>query len=116
MKTANPPRQHHSIATILAAAELTSERDSAITSEWRVAWTIHECARDVFQNFRDANEHFEHIRIETCGTRTTISAPVAMDLALSFFLGSTKSKDTERGNVGQFGEGLKVAALCMIRD
>ncbi|MFN7888665.1 MAG: hypothetical protein ACK5OC_00110 [Pirellula sp.] len=37
-----------------------------------------------------------------------------MDLDQAFFLGSVKSAET--GDIGFFGEGLKVASLCLLRD
>ena len=103
------------IASLLDGAKLERELQSSITTDWRVAWTPQECARDLFQNFRDANaDALDRIKITTAESMAIISAPAPMDLEHAFFLGSTKAK--EAGDIGQFGEGLKVpsSASCVI--
>jgi hypothetical protein len=103
------------IAALLDEAELERELQSSITTAWRVTWTPQECARDLFQNFRDANaDALEKITIATTESMAVIMAPAPMDLECAYFLGSTKAK--EAGDIGQFGEGLKVAFLCLLRD
>ena len=103
------------IAALLEEAELERELQSSITTAWRVTWTPQECARDLFQNFRDANaDALEKITIATTESMAVIMAPAPMDLECAYFLGSTKAK--EAGDIGQFGEGLKVAFLCLLRD
>ena len=108
----HPPGQ---IAWLLDGSEPERELQSSITTDWRVSWTAQECARDLFQNFRDANPHaLDRIRITAADDTVIISAPAQMDVERAFFLGSTKAK--EAGDIGQFGEGLKVAILCLLRD
>jgi hypothetical protein len=103
------------IGGLLYDAELECELQSSITTDWRVSWSPQECARDLYQNFRDANaDALDQIMIATAETFAAISAPAPMDLERAFFLGSTKSK--EAGDIGQFGEGLKVSILCLLRD
>ena len=103
------------IASLLDGAKLEAELQSSITTDWRVAWSPQECARDLFQNFRDANANaLDRIKITAADGTAIISAPASMHLEHAFFLGSTKSK--EAGDIGQFGEGLKVSMLCLLRD
>jgi len=103
------------IARLLEGAKFERELQSSITTDWRVSWSPQECARDLFQNFRDANANvLDRIEITTADDTAIISAPASMHLEHAFFLGSTKAK--EAGDIGQFGEGLKVALLCLLRD
>jgi len=103
------------IARLLEGAKFERELQSSITTDWRVSWSPQECARDLFQNFRDANANaLDRIEITTGDDTAIISAPASMHLEHAFFLGSTKAK--EAGDIGQFGEGLKVALLCLLRD
>jgi len=46
------------------------------------------------------------------GAKVTISAPARFELARLFYLGSEKGD----GDVGQYGEGFKAAAVCLLRD
>jgi len=86
---------------------------SSITTSWGVAWDEIMIARDLLQNFRDASQdNIGAIRVETIGNTIVISGPVEFDLQHLFFVGSEKGKD----DIGQYGEGFKVAAVCLMRD
>jgi len=87
---------------------------SSITTEWGVAWNEDWIARDIMQNFRDANKDaIESIKVLVKGDRVTITAPAEFDLVRLFYVGSEKS---DADDIGQYGEGFKVAAVCLIRD
>jgi len=88
--------------------------DSSVTLKWGVDWDELLIARDIMQNFFDANrEHVAEIRVETSGRSTVIvRGPQPFDLHRLFYLGSEKTGD----DIGQYGEGFKVAAVCLIRD
>ena len=63
----------------------------------------------------DANRgRLDEIEVKVQGSLTHVFVPATMDLDAAFFLGSNKSADD--GDIGQFGEGLKVASLCLLRD
>lgn len=103
------------IDALLEKAELHCERVSSVTTGWRVQWTAEECARDLWQNFYDANRtNLSEIEVRVWDGNIEVSAPAEMDLDQAFFLGSVKSAET--GDIGFFGEGLKVASLCLLRD
>ena len=103
------------IARLLQGAKPESELQSSITTDWRVSWSPQECARDLFQNFRDTNrDALDQIEILAADSTAILAAPAPMDLECAYFLGSTKAK--EAGDIGQFGEGLKVSILCLLRD
>ena len=92
----------------------TKTERSSVTTEWGVDWDEDLIARDIMQNFYDANkENVDAIRVEVENDIVTISAPAQYNLERLFYLGSEK-KGTE--NVGQYGEGFKVAAVCLLRD
>ena len=104
-----------SIAELVSSAKLESERVSSVSTGWRVQWTALECARDIWQNFVDANRsRLCDIEVKASGDSTEICAPATMDLDHCYYLGSTKSP--ENGDIGFFGEGLKVACLVLLRD
>ena len=60
---------------------------SSVTTDWRVRWDEDFIARDLLQNFYDANrDHVESIRISADGQRVTISAPTGCNLERLFTL------------------------------
>ncbi len=86
---------------------------SSVTTDWRVRWDEDFIARDLLQNFYDANrDRVENILVSVDGQRVTISAPTGCNLERLFYLGSEK----QAGDVGQYGEGFKAAATCLLRD
>src|ERR1039458_4380028 len=65
------------------------------------------------QNFFDANhERLTQVRVLVEGTKVTISGPAKFELARLFYLGSEKGD----GDIDQYGEGFKAAAVCLLRD
>jgi hypothetical protein len=79
-----------------------------------VDWGEELIARDLMQNFYDANrERVAEVRVtaEANGT-VVVAAPAEYNLERLFYLGSEKGP----GEVGQYGEGFKVAATCLLRD
>jgi hypothetical protein len=88
-------------------------RHSSVTTAWGVNWDPIFIARDLMQNFYDANrDNPTSIRIEVEEDKVTISAPAKFELARLFYLGSEKGED----DIGQYGEGFKAAAVCLLRD
>ncbi|MCW3051187.1 MAG: hypothetical protein JWN14_357, partial [Chthonomonadales bacterium] len=86
---------------------------SSVTTAWGVNWSEQLIARDVMQNFYDANrDRIGEIRVTADGQDVTISAPTEYNLQRLFYLGSEKGEE----DVGHYGEGFKVAATCLLRD
>ncbi len=86
---------------------------SAVTTAWGVDWDVNYIARDLMQNFFDANRgRLSEVRVETQGSDVMVTAPTPFNLQRLFYLGSEKGED----DVGQYGEGFKVAATCLLRD
>lgn len=86
---------------------------SAVTTAWGVAWSEELIARDLMQNFFDANrERLGEVRIRPDGRTVIIEAPTEFNLQRLFYLGSEKGDD----DIGHYGEGFKAAALCLLRD
>jgi hypothetical protein len=86
---------------------------SSVTTSWGVNWNEEFIARDILQNFFDANRHqLDEVKVDVEGSKVTISAPADFELERLFYLGSEKGE----GDIGQYGEGLKVAAVCLLRD
>lgn len=85
---------------------------SQVTTQWGVHWDSWHIARDLLQNFYDANkDNVSDIAITQQGKTVCVAAPVPFDLKHLFFIGSYKGAD----DVGQYGEGFKVAAVCLLR-
>ncbi len=86
---------------------------SAVTTAWGVRWNEMQIARDVVQNFYDANrQNLEAVKVTVDGRDVRIFGPAQFDLEHLFYLGSEKTGD----DVGQYGEGFKAAAVCLLRD
>ncbi len=87
--------------------------ESNITTAWGVDWDELFIARDILQNFYDANKSdVDKIKIENSGMAMTISAPSSFNIKRLFYLGSEKGND----DVGKYGEGFKAACVCLLRD
>ena len=87
-------------------------RKSQITTQWGVDWDSWYIARDLLQNFYDANkDNVSDIDITRQGRTIYVDAPIPFDLNHLFFIGSHKGED----DVGQYGEGFKVASVCLLR-
>lgn len=86
---------------------------SAVTTAWGVEWDEEYIARDLMQNFYDANRTcLRDVKVEKKGSHVVVSAPTPFNLDRLFYLGSEKDED----DVGQYGEGFKAAAACLLRD
>jgi len=86
---------------------------SSVTTSWGVEWDEELIARDIMQNFFDANQdRLSDIDINIEGSQVTITAPTPFNLKRLFYLGSEKSGD----DIGQYGEGFKAGAMCLMRD
>lgn len=86
---------------------------SAVTTAWGVDWDEDYIATDLMQNFFDANrDNLGSVRVSKQGADVLVSAPAAFKLERLFYLGSEKGES----DVGQYGEGFKVAATCLLRD
>ena len=86
---------------------------SAVTTGWGVNWDEEYIARDIMQNFFDANRgQLDEVKVGVDGSDVTISAPALYDLEHLFYFHSTKGED----DIGQYGEGFKAAATCLLRD
>ncbi len=86
---------------------------SAVTTAWGVEWDEDYIARDLMQNFFDANrERLREVVVQNVDQHVVVSAPAPFHLERLFYLGSEKGDD----DVGQYGEGFKVAATCLLRD
>jgi hypothetical protein len=87
--------------------------ESAVTTAWGVRWNEMQIARDVLQNFYDANrENLQAVAAVLDERDVRITAPAGFDLERLFYLGSEKISD----DIGQYGEGFKAAATCLLRD
>jgi hypothetical protein len=76
-------------------------------------WGVWEVARELYANAQDASP--DGLRIESHGPDdVTISTPTVPDIAQLFIIGCG-SKDGS-ATIGQFGEGLKLAALVATRN
>lgn len=105
------------IDELLHGATLERECTSSVTSGWKVAWSPHECARDMWANFFDANRsEIDRIAVDVDARAgaVRIFGPASMNLEQAYYLGSTKTK--AGGDIGFFGEGFKAAGLCLLRD
>ncbi len=88
-------------------------RTSSVTTSWGVNWDEEFIARDLLQNFFDANRDcLAEVKVTVEGSTVTIFGPAPMELERLFYLGSEKGDD----DIGKYGEGFKVAAVCLLRD
>jgi hypothetical protein len=93
---------------------ITAQRTvpSSVTLNWKVEWSPMEIARDLWQNFRDANQDdLDAIQTTVGSAGAWISAPAMFELERLYYLGSEKGE----GDVGQYGEGFKAACVSIIR-
>jgi hypothetical protein len=87
--------------------------ESAVTTAWGVRWNEMQIARDMLQNFYDANrDNLQAVAATLHDRDVRINAPAGFDLDRLFYLGSEKTSD----DIGQYGEGFKAAATCLLRD
>ena len=83
--------------------------ESSVTTSWGVNWDHDYIARDILQNFRDANlKEIDKIDIKVHDDQILVSAKNSFDIRKLFYMGSNKSGDDE--TIGEYGEGFKAAA------
>jgi hypothetical protein len=86
---------------------------SAVTTAWGVEWDEKYIARDLMQNFFDANRSsLDQVLVNDVNRNVMVSAPAQFNLTRLFYLGSEKGDES----IGQYGEGFKAAAVCLLRD
>ena len=86
---------------------------SSVTTAWGVDWDEESIARDLMQNFFDANrDQIDRVKVEATGDVVVVTAPAEFNLLRLLYLGSEKGAD----DVGQYGEGFKVAIMRLLRD
>ena len=99
------------IGDVVATA--TKSLNSAVTTAWGVDWDESYIARDLMQNFFDANRNeLDAVQVEALKSTVFVRAPASFNLERLFYLGSEKGAE----DIGQYGEGFKVAAACLLRD
>lgn len=87
--------------------------ESAVTTAWGVRWNEMQIARDVLQNFYDANmDQLDKIKVTKHESNVWIDAPALFKLERLFYFGSEKTSD----DIGEYGEGFKAATVCLLRD
>ena len=88
----------------------------SVLDTYGVRWSRETFARDIMQNFFDANGDFERMRlaVDREGGVVEVWGPQSFDLTLLFYIGATTKSDDS--TVGGFGEGFKICALVGIRD
>ena len=89
--------------------------ESSVTTSWGVSWNSDYIARDILQNFRDANkDKIDTIKVETKNDKIIVNAKSCFDLRKLFFVGSNKAGDDEA--IGEYGEGFKAAIVSLLTD
>ncbi len=87
--------------------------ESSVTTAWGVHWNEMQIARDVLQNFYDANkDQLDKVEVTKDHSDVRIAAPAQFKLERLFYLGSEKTSD----DIGEYGEGFKAATVCLLRD
>ena len=102
------------LLTLPEIEEVTFEESvtSSVTTSWGVEWSEDYIARDIIQNFRDANKNnINKIIVNVQNNLVCISAPSSFDLRALFYVGTDKDKDST--NIGQYGEGFKAAVVSL---
>lgn len=112
-KSQSPPSTTDRLAEFgLGAARFLRQEKSSVTTAWGVDWSEELIARDLTQNFFDANRQaLDKVAVTPNGTQVRIEAPATFDLHRLFYLGSEKGTE----DVGQYGEGFKAATVCILR-
>ena len=71
------------------SAEYINSTTSSVTLSWGVEWSPDYIARDIIQNFRDANHtEINAINVKTKNDQIVVSAKSTFDLRKLLFLGS----------------------------
>jgi hypothetical protein len=91
-----------------------------ISEDYGIRWSFLKVARDLLQNFNDALKSLDLVNIDLKDlgnnrTQVKIASPSVYDHNDLLILGGT-SKSNSETNAGGFGEGSKMAAMCLLRD
>lgn len=92
----------------------------SVSSDYLPAWGVHEGLRELVQNYIDAAEDVNvpgEIRYEggTARGRVFLRNPGAKPLTREALLFGVTSKANREDQRGQFGEGMKVGTLALVR-
>jgi hypothetical protein len=118
------PNSHMDLENDEEAIELVKGgvQPSMIGKNWKAIWGKEKTSRDILQNFFDGhNGTLEGVKIEiqrdlTSGAyKVLITGMAKYDYQKAYLLGGT-SKAEDPTKAGNFGEGLKVLALNLLRD
>lgn len=98
----------------VSKADYLNTVESSVTTAWGVNWSHDYIARDILQNFRDANQKaIDKINIKVEDDRIIVSAKNSFDIRKLFYVGSNKAGDDS--SIGEYGEGFKAACVSMIK-
>ena len=98
----------------LKQADYIKTVESSVTTAWGVNWSHDYIARDILQNFRDANlKEIDKIEIQIQDDQILVSAKNSFDIRKLFYMGSNKAGDDE--TIGEYGEGFKAACVSMFK-
>lgn len=88
-----------------------------VSPDYVAKWTIVDAIRELLQNAIDAETagHEMQISYDDDTEKLTISSKGACLTIASLLLGNT-SKANDTRNIGQFGEGYKIATLVLLRN
>ena len=96
-------------------AKFQKSVESSVTTSWGVNWDANFIARDILQNFRDANlTEIDKVTVNTKNDRILVEGKNCFDLRKLFFVGSNKAGDDM--TVGEYGEGFKAAVVSMLKE
>ena len=96
----------------VTSAKLLESHNSSVTTAWGVNWGEDYIARDILQNFRDANkEDINGIEVDVKKDLVCVKGNGLFNLRRLFYVGSEKGE----GDIGQYGEGFKAAMVSMLK-
>ena len=94
------------------SVKLISSHTSSVTTAWGVNWSEDYIARDILQNFHDANkENINSIEVTVKKDLVCVKGKSLFNLQRLFYVGSEKGED----DIGQYGEGFKAAIVSLIK-
>lgn len=92
------------------------KRNLGIVASYGVNWSIDKILRDFLQNFFDGNNgSLDGLNIRASQKSIILQGKGSYDFSHLLFIGGTTKQDNEL-TAGGFGEGAKIAALCLLRD
>ncbi len=98
----------------VTSAQFEKSIESSVTTSWGVNWDADFIARDILQNFRDANlNEIEKVVVNTKNDKILVEGNNCFDIRKLFFVGSNKQGDET--TVGEYGEGFKAAVVSMLK-